>query len=201
MIHSLVMLGFFAAGVLAAYFGVLPDVVTGPSCATYVFYVLLGLVAIGVGSNEKCMVVLKEAGWRIVLIPAGVLVGSLLGSAAASLAVDVSLREALAVGAGFGYYSLSSIIIAPIAGQSLAVVALLSNLAREIITLIAAPLLARYIGKYAPIAAGGATTMDSTLAVVARLSGGQYTMVAVFSGVVLTFLVPLLIPLILKIGL
>jgi uncharacterized membrane protein YbjE (DUF340 family) len=200
MIHSVVMLGFFVMGVTAGNLDLLPVSLTRSEAATGAFYVLLGLVGIGVGSNEKCMAVLRSVGVRIVLIPVGIVVGSLLGAALASLLIDMSLREALAVGGGLGYYSLSSILITQISGRTLAVIALLSNLFREIITLAAAPILSRRIGKYSPIAAGGATALDTSLAVVTKFSGSEYAMIAVFSGAVLTFLVPLLVSFILKIG-
>ena len=200
MIHSAVMLAFFAAGALGGCFDLLPASFARPQAVTCAFYILLGLVGIGVGSNERCMVVLRSVGVRIVLIPGAIVTGSLLGAGAASLIIDISLREALAVGAGLGYYSLSSILITQISGRSLAVIALLSNLSREIITLIAAPVLGRHIGKYSPIAAGGATTMDSSLAAVTKFSGSEYAMIAVFSGAVLTLLVPLLVSFILKVG-
>jgi uncharacterized membrane protein YbjE (DUF340 family) len=194
------MLAYFAGGVAAARLGLLPDLLASAKCGTYVFYVLLALVGLGVGGNDKSLALFKQAGGRIVLVPTAVAAGTLLGAAAASLVIDTSLRATLAVGAGFGYYSLSSIIIAPIAGKSLGVMALLSNLCREIITLVFTPVLAKYFGAYAPIAAGGATTMDSTLAVVSKFSGSEYAVIAMCNGVVLTFLVPLLVPLILKVG-
>jgi len=107
----------------------------------------------------------------------------------------VTVRESLAVGAGFGYYSLSSIVITELHGQQLGVVALLANILRELMTLWLAPVFVRSLGRLAPIAAGGATTMDTTLPVISRFAGPDYAAIAVFSGVVLTVLVPLLITL------
>ena len=80
----------------------------------------------------------------------------------------------------------------------LGVIALLANLSREIITLIFAPLFVRLFGKLAPIASGGATAMDTTLPIVARFSGKEYAIIAFFSGIVLTVLVPILVPFILS---
>ena len=79
------------------------------------------------------------------------------------------------------------------------VIALLTNVMRELLTLILAPLLARYVGKFAPIAAGAATSMDTTLPVVTRFSGPEYTTIAVLSGVILMLLVPLLVTAILSV--
>jgi uncharacterized membrane protein YbjE (DUF340 family) len=103
----------------------------------------------------------------------------------------------MAVGAGFGYYSLSGILIAEISGEELGVVALLANIFREVLTLTLAPLLVKWFGKYAVIASGGATAMDTTLPVVVRYSGKEMAVVAVFSGLVLSILVPVLVPFIL----
>jgi uncharacterized membrane protein YbjE (DUF340 family) len=102
------------------------------------------------------------------------------------------------VGAGFGYYSLSSIFIGQISGKTLGVVALISNILREIITLLGTPLLLKFFGQLAPIAAGGATSMDTTLPVITKFTGKEYAVISVFSGVVLTMLVPFLVTFILK---
>lgn len=105
----------------------------------------------------------------------------------------------MAVGAGFGYYSLSSIFITEISGPTLGVIALLSNILRELVTLLASPLFAKYFGKLAPITSGGATSMDTTLPIIVQSSGKEYAIISVFSGIVLTILVPFFVTIILKI--
>jgi uncharacterized membrane protein YbjE (DUF340 family) len=105
------------------------------------------------------------------------------------------LNECLAIGSGFGYYSLSSIYITKISGEVLGVVALLSNIIREVITLIASPVLVKYFGKLAPIASGGATSMDTTLPIITRYSGKEFAVTSVFSGTVLTIIVPFMVTL------
>jgi len=54
----------------------------------------------------------------------------------------------------------------------------------------------KFFGKLSPIASGGATSMDTTLPVIAKFSGREYAVISVFSGVVLTILVPFIITLI-----
>jgi uncharacterized membrane protein YbjE (DUF340 family) len=51
-----------------------------------------------------------------------------------------------------------------------------------------------FFGKLAPVASGGATSMDSTLPIIVTASGKEYAMISVFSGIVLTILVPFLVP-------
>lgn len=109
----------------------------------------------------------------------------------------------MAVGSGFAYYSLSSILITqfkePSIGLQLATelgtIALLANISREILTLLAAPLLVRWFGNLAPISAGGATTMDTTLPIITRTAGQQFVVVSIFHGFVVDFSVPFLVTL------
>ena len=49
----------------------------------------------------------------------------------------------------------------------------------------------KYFGKLAPICAGGATTMDTTLPIITKFSGSEYVMVALFHGIIIDFSVPL----------
>ena len=112
---------------------------------------------------------------------------------AAPLLGGWSLTDSLAVGAGFGYYSLSSIFIADLRGPELATIALLCNVMREIFTLLAAPLVARWCGPLAAVSIGGATTFDTTLPVITQAAGRPYAVVSIFHGCALDFSVPFLV--------
>ena len=74
-------------------------------------------------------------------------------------------------------------------------IALLANISREILTLLAAPLLVHWFGNLAPISAGGATTMDTTLPIITRTAGQQFVVVSIFHGFVVDFSVPFLVTL------
>ena len=169
--------------------------------ASYALALLLLLVGVTIGGSKETGSLVREAPRRILLLPALVVAGTLLSVALVSpLLPSLSLREALAVGAGFGYYSLSSVIAGQMGGATLGVLALLTNLMRELLTLLLAPLLARYLGGVAPIASGGATSMDTALPIISHFSGQEYAVTAIFSGIVLTVLAPLLITLFLSAG-
>jgi uncharacterized membrane protein YbjE (DUF340 family) len=85
---------------------------------------------------------------------------------------------------------LSSIFITQYRGAELGTIALLANIFREILTLLCAPLLAKYFGKLAPISVGGATTMDTTLPIITRYSGKDLVFVAIIHGFIVDFTVP-----------
>ncbi len=195
MKSSLIILGFFVAGLLGGWFSLLPEFLLTEDLSRYALYALLLLVGIGLGSDVKAWTVLRGQHLKVLLVPVCVIVGTLVGAGVCSLVLPgMSMRESLAVGAGFGYYSVSSLIIKEISGPALSVVALLSNISREVLTFVLTPLLVRYVGKLTPIASGGATAMDTTLPVITEFSGKDFAMIAVVSGMVLTLLVPLLVP-------
>jgi len=200
MKNSLIILGFFVLGLILGLTRFLPDVIMESDFSMYALYLLMFLVGIGIGADRSSWKVIKETNIKIILVPLCVIVGSLVGVAAISIFTpEIQIKEALAVGAGFGYYSLSSIFITQISGETLGVIALLSNIMREIITLLAVPIFVKYFGKLAGIASGGATAMDTTLPIISKYTGKEWAIIAVFSGIVLTILVPFLVPFILEV--
>ena len=105
----------------------------------------------------------------------------------------ISYSESMAIGAGFGYDSLSSIIITQMKGPELGVVALMANIIREVFVLIFAPFLVRYFSAVTPICCAGATSMDSTLPVITKFSGSEFVIIAIMHGVLVDASVPLLV--------
>lgn len=191
---SLIIVSFFVIGVLLGRFVELPAFMTADDPTLYALYVLMFLVGISIGSDKKALQALKQQNLKIILVPVATIAGTLIGSALISLVLQGrSLTDCLAVGSGFGYYSLSSIFITQYKGAELGTIALVSNIIRELITLLAAPLLVRYFGKLAPISVGGATTMDTTLPIITRYSGKEFVVISIFHGISVDFCVPFLV--------
>ncbi len=194
MINSLLIFACFLAGLMGSALHLLPELFVRPIFIEVTLFVLLFLVGVGVGGNRHTWELIRQITIRMTLVPILAIVGTLLGVAAVSVLLPgIRLREALAVGSGMGYYSLSSILITELRGETLGVLALLANILREIVTLVSAPLMARYFGRIGPVLAGGATATDTTLPMIVRCSGPEYAIVAVFSGLVISILVPFLI--------
>lgn len=189
---SLVIVAFFVAGVLAGL--CLPPRALPAGASTAVLYLLMYCVGITLGHDETLARRVRRLDPRLALLPLATAVGTLAGAALVTPLLDVwSVTDSLAVGAGFGYYSLSSIFIADMRGPELATVALLCNVMRELFTLLAAPLVARWAGPLAAVSIGGATTFDTTLPVITRAAGAPYAVVSIFHGCVLDFSVPFLV--------
>ena len=147
---SLVIVAFFVAGCLAGLSSALPFDVAGSRLSTYVLYALMFCVGITLGNDTTLAGRVRRLDPRLALLPVMTAVGMLAGAALSTLLLPpLTAGDTMAVGAGFGYYSLSSIFIADFRGAELGTVALLCNVMRELFTLLAAPLVARWFGPLA----------------------------------------------------
>jgi uncharacterized membrane protein YbjE (DUF340 family) len=201
MRSSLIIFSFFVAGVLCGLSGKIPVGFDWDKIGGFALFLLMFLAGVSIGSDRNSWQVLSTHNYKIIWIPITIITGTMAGSALVAMILpSLTLRESMAVGAGFGYYSLSSVFITQLHSHSLGVVALLSNIFREVATLLFTPFLIRHFGKLAGIASGGATAMDTTLPVISRYSGKEYAIIAVFSGVILTILVPFMVTFILTVG-
>lgn len=190
MSGSLLILAFFGAGVGLARLGLIPRYFMEHDVTLYVLWLLMLLVGLSIGADRRLGEFLRTLRPRVLLLPLATTVGTFAGVAAASLFLAYSLADCLAVGAGFAYYSLSSIFITQYKGAELGTVALLSNILREILTLVGTPLLVRLLGPLAPISCGGASTMDTTLPVIARYAGREWIFISIVHAMILDFSVP-----------
>lgn len=191
---SLVIVAFFVAGCIAGLLAVMPFDVAGSRVSTYVLYALMFCVGITLGHDTTLAGRVRQLDPRLALLPVMTAVGTLAGAALATpLLHPLLVGDTLAVGAGFGYYSLSSIFIADLRGAELGTVALLCNVMREIFTLLAAPLVARWFGPLAAVSIGGATTFDTTLPIITQAAGKPYVVVSIFHGCMLDLSVPFLV--------
>ena len=191
---SIIIVSFFVAGVLLGRLVDVPALLTAEEPTLYALYVLMFLVGISIGSDKKALEALKHQNFKIILVPLATIIGTLAGSALISLVLGgKSLTDCLAVGSGFGYYSLSTIFITQYKGAELGTIALVSNILRELIALLAAPLLVRYFGKLAPISVGGATTADTTLPIITRFCGKEFVIISIVHGITVDLSVPFLV--------
>lgn len=191
---SLIIVGFFILGILTGVCHILPDGLIDARWSYYELCALMFCVGMTIGSDTKVISKFRNISPKLMLLPLATIVGTLIGSAIASIVLSHrSLTDCLAIGSGFGYYSLSSIFITEYRGAELGTIALLANISREILTLLAAPIIAKKFGKLAPISLGGATSMDTTLPVITRAVGKEYAIVSIYHGFTVDFSVPFLV--------
>jgi len=185
-----------AAGMAIGYF-----LFTGRStvwCGTIIdvgLYLLLFLVGIDMGQQGNVLQDIRAAGFKVLLVPGTVVIGTLLFSFAGSFLLPLSIRETIAASAGFGWYSLAPTLLAPYS-LSLSAIAFLSNVLREIFSIIAIPFVARTVGYLECVSLPGAAAMDTVLPVIVGATHERITVYAFISGLILSLLVPVLVPLI-----
>lgn len=172
-----------AAGVLLGN-GILPkdiiDFLTGHS--EHVLYVLMFSVGISVGANKGVFQKLREHHVKILLIPIGVILGSIFGGVVCSLFLGESLRDSL-------------MIVSGLAGAKIGTIAFLCNLLREIFSFMIIPVVVKYFNGYAAIAPAAATSEDTTLPMLMKYTSGEVVMMAVLNGIICSAAVPVLIKL------
>ena len=191
MRDSLIVFVFFAVGVALGYADAVPTWLLDPDLPMIILSVMVVLVGLGLGAGDNLHYMLRTFNWRMLLLPLCTIVGTLLFSALGVLVLrGFSLTDCLAVGSGFGYYSLSSVLIADLKSATLGVqgaaelatVALLANVVREMIALFGMPL-----------SVAGVTSKDVCLPSIARYSGSDLVPLAILHGIVLEVCVPILV--------
>lgn len=202
MKDSLIVLGFFVGGCLLGVLGYLPvDLKTG-NMSIYILYALMFQIGISIGSNKELKSMISQLRLKFLLIPLATIGGTLLFSALASLLLSRwSIFDCMAVGSGFAYYSLSSILITqfkePSLGLQLATelgtIALLTNIFREMMALLGTPLIRKCFGRFAPISAAGVNSMDVLLPSILRYSGKDMMPIAILHGVLIDLSVPVFV--------
>lgn len=204
MKDCLTVLVAFSLGITLGLSGLLPEGLLPNDAPIYILYALVLQVGISIGSNDRLKEMLRSLSPKMFVLPLSTIAGTLLFSLAASLLITRwGAADCLAVGSGFAYYSLSSVLITELKGASagvqiateLGTLALLANIVREIISLLGAPVFAKVFGKFAPISAAGINSMDVMLPSISRYSGKEMVPAAILHGIILEMSVPLLVSL------
>ncbi|MCL6453670.1 MAG: lysine exporter LysO family protein [Alicyclobacillus sp.] len=162
-----------------------------------VFAVMLLGIGLALGGDPRFWSHLRQASWRMFVFPFASVVGSGIGGAAGAMATHVPWSVSLGAALGQGWYSLAAIVLNQLVGPAAGTVAFLANVMREILCFVTIPLLAER-GRVGPaIAVGGATTMDTTLMLFARVGTSQAGLLYAFvNGALTSAVVPVAIPLV-----
>ncbi|WP_352399964.1 lysine exporter LysO family protein [Anaerotignum sp.] len=192
---SLAILGVLILGIAGGIYMPLDISSFLDQASSIMLFVLLFSVGIDLGLNRRVFLQIRQMGVRILLIPIGVVLGSLCGGAVAATILQMQVKEGMAIASGLGWYSLSGILITEAGNPIGGTISFLSNVFREMITFISIPFLVKYMNSYCAIAPAGATAMDTTLGIISKNTDGKIAIIAFVSGVTCTLIVPILVPL------
>ena len=127
-------------------------------------------------------------------LPGLVVVGSMLGGSLVAWLADVPLKAGLALSSGYGWFSLSSVMVAEALGKAYGTMALSIDLLRELLAFV----ILYAVGRWWPLvglAAAGATVMDSSLPIIKQVCSPSVIPMAMVSGFLLTLLAPFMMSL------
>lgn len=158
-----------------------------------VLYVLMFLVGISVGGSRGLLGKLRQYHVRVLIIPSGIVVGSVAGGLVCAALVGMPLPVGGAVASGLGWYSLAGVMMTGIAGAQVGSITFLANLLRELVSFFSIPWIAKHLNYPTCIAPAGATSEDTTLPMLIRCTNGETVVLSVLNGVICSALVPILI--------
>lgn len=166
------------------------------SIITYLLYCLLFCSGMGI-INSKIKVTEIFSSPILLLLPLWTIIGTYLGSLFLPFFTNFTIKESLGLSSGFGWYSLSGIMITDLGYPLLGSISFLSNIFRESFSFFLIPFLAKFGRRfyYPSVCIGGATTMDVTLPILTTQFGPSFMIPTMYHGIVMTLLVPFLIPL------
>lgn len=192
LLDSLILCGTVAIGGLFGYFtkGVLNFPLTS---STYVLVVMIFCVGIqlrnsGIPVRE---VFLNRRGIIISLI---FIASGFIGGLMAAIVLDLTPAQALTFASGFGWYSLSSVLVNDAWGAMYGSIAFFNDLSREILCLFTIPFFMKRFPSTA-IGLAGATALDCTLPIIQKSGGIQVVPLAISFGFIINLAVPFLLAL------
>lgn len=189
-----IAVGSLAAGVA---YGLSPlnltPIATLVAHSDFVLYALMFFVGISVGSAKGLVGKIREYGMRLLVVPAGIIVGSFVAGLACAPLCDMSLGQGAAIASGMGWYSLVGVVLADLAGPQIGSIAFLANLGRELLSFLIIPWIARHLNYPTCLAPAGATSEDTTLPMIIRCTNEETVVLGVINGIVCSAAAPILV--------
>lgn len=189
--YILASLAFGAiAGYLNSNWG---NVAAGAWVSDYAFngslMLLVFVMGLVFGMDKESMGKIRQTGFKILVVPFAVASGSILGGVVGGLILRIDMVAAAAVSAGYGWYTLAGPLVRQLFGAEWGTLGFVVNFLRELLTIVSISLLIK-IDRHAPIASGGATTMDTTLPIIVQYCGSDELITAFSSGFTLSLIAP-----------
>ena len=192
----IVMPACIVIGIIAGYFW-LQDMsrsILDTTLTVSLIFLYTG-VGVSLGENKEVFQYIKRLGVRILFMPAAIFAGCIAGGFISGLLLCLPYNYSVISASGMGYYSLTGAFMTETFGIEAGTYGFIVNVSRDVFTVALLPLLSK-ISKGSPIASGAAGCMDTMLVPVTRAVGPELGMVALISGTILTFVVPVWLPVI-----
>lgn len=160
------------------------------AASEYTLIFLLFLVGIQLRNSGMTLrqIILNRRGMLIALV---VVASSMVAGVINAFLLGLPIKTGLAMASGFGWYSLSGILLTDAYGPVIGSATFFNDLARELAAIMLIPGLVRR-SRSTALGLCGATSMDFTLPVLQRSGGVEMVPPAIVHGFVLSLLVPIM---------
>lgn len=155
-------------------------------------------VGLSLGCNINVFRYIKILGFRVVYISIAILIGSITGGAISGIILKLPPHISVVSASGMSYYSLTGAYMTQVYGIETGTYGFIVNVMREFFTVLLLPFLIK-ISTGGPIAGGAAGNMDTMLVPVTKFVGVEIGLVTLITGVILTFTVPFMLPILCEI--
>jgi len=159
----------------------------------YSLMLLLFLVGLQLRNSGMTLkqIVLNRRGMIIALVVVG---SSMVAGVINALLLGLPIKTGLAMASGFGWYTLSGILMTDAFGPVIGSATFFNDLARELLAIMLIPGLVRR-SRSTALGLSACTSMDFTLPVLQRAGGIEMVPPAIVHGFILSLLVPVMIAL------
>lgn len=196
---TVLILASFLTGTLWGYSGF---VISKSPYVSLITQGALGLLLFTVGfdfaQGGKLKEQIKGLPKIVLAVPFLTALGTLIFAALISPFLKLSVGDGVLASSGFGWYSLSAVVVSQTYDLSIGALTLLTNVFREVLALLVIPLVAKRFGYIPAVAPGGATSLNVTLPVISRCTDAKTTLIAIYSGSLVSGMVPFLVPLLIQ---
>lgn len=160
------------------------------AASEYTLIFLLFLVGIQLRNSGMTLrqIILNRRGMLIALV---VVASSMVAGVINAFLLSLPIKTGLAMASGFGWYSLSGILLTDAYGPVIGSATFFNDLARELVAIMLIPGLVRR-SRSTALGLCGATSMDFTLPVLQRSGGVEMVPPAIVHGFILSLLVPIM---------
>ena len=156
--------------------------------------ILLFFVGLEMGIEGSAVRMLKKAGFKVLLYPLVVVVGTVAFAALGSLFLPMTAREAMGASSGFGWYTLAPVMLMDYSSE-LSAISFMHNVMREFLGLLLIPFVAKYIGYIETVSLPGVAAMFVFIPIVEKATSKDIVIYSFVMGLVLAIFVPILVPL------
>lgn len=191
--ECLMALGTVAAGVVTGPYDLPVLDFIGTHHLIYVMVLLIGMELVDIPLANTWR---SPVAWAVPLLVIG---GSVLGGLGAAWWTGESARVAMAIASGFGWVTLSSVLVSTSMGDEYGAIVMVTDMLRELMAIVALYLLGARFSRES-IGICGATALDATLPLIRAQCGTGAVPLALLSGLVLTLASPVFIVLFLGTG-